>query len=101
MQDLEKCGPAGRDCIEKNSAETFDCSVNCKGFYADVQRAEERTGDKGLNGKWEEDMDKNMYLNLLSEYKDFKRSIVRHYRFNGNNKTNYGKFRPKISSLLQ
>ena len=92
MQDLKRCSPTGRDCIERNSAETFNCSFNCEGFYADVQWAEERTTDEGRSGNRDEEMDKKMYLALLSEYKHFKRSIVQHYRFNGTNKTNYGKF---------
>ena len=67
LQDQEQCSPTGRDCIERNSAETFNCSVNCEGFYADVQREEERTGDEGHTGKKDEDMDQKMYLALLSE----------------------------------
>ena len=97
MQDLKKCSPTGRDCIERNSARTFNCSFNCEGFYADVQWAEERTGDEGRTGKWDEweEIDKHKYLTLLSEYKHFKRSIVQHYRFNGvANETNYGKLSP-------
>ena len=31
------CDPNGRDCIEENSAETFNCSTTCTGIYADVQ----------------------------------------------------------------
>ena len=31
------CDAKGRDCIEKNSAETFNCSTACTGIYADVQ----------------------------------------------------------------
>ena len=99
LQDLGKCSPAGRDCIERNSAETFNCNVSCEGFYADVQRTEERTADEGCTGKRDEEMDKQKYLTLLSEYKHFKRSIVQHYRFNGTTKPNYGKFRSSISSL--
>ena len=33
---MERCDPKGRDCIEKNSAETFNCSTTCVGIYADV-----------------------------------------------------------------
>ena len=98
-QDLNKCSLTGRDCIERNSAETFNCSVNCEGFYADVQWAEERTADEGRTRKRDEEMDKQKYLTLLSEYKHFKTSIVQHYRFNGAAKTNFGKFRRSISSL--
>ena len=35
-QDLERCDPKGRDCIEKNFADTFDCNATCVGVYADV-----------------------------------------------------------------
>ena len=94
LQDLKKCSPTGRDCIERNSAETFNCSVNCEGFYADVHAVEGHTGEK------DEEMDKKKYLTLLSEYNHFKRSIVQHYRFTiGVAETNYGEFRPSISSL--
>merc|ERR1711963_379629 len=33
----EICNPKGRDCIEKTSAKTFNCSTTCVGIYADVQ----------------------------------------------------------------
>ena len=36
-QDLEICGPKGRDCIERNSTKSFNCSTTCEGIYADVQ----------------------------------------------------------------
>ena len=36
-QDLERCDPKGRDCIERNFAETFNCSTTCVGINADVQ----------------------------------------------------------------
>ena len=31
------CGPKGRDCIERYSSNTFNCSSTCKGIYANVQ----------------------------------------------------------------
>ena len=31
------CNPKGRDCIEKNSLESFNCNTTCVGIYADVQ----------------------------------------------------------------
>ena len=34
---MQICDPNGRDCIEENSAETFNCSTSCTGIYADVQ----------------------------------------------------------------
>ena len=33
---MSRCGPVGRDCIEKKSTQTFNCSVTCEGVYADV-----------------------------------------------------------------
>ena len=36
-QDMEICGPKGRDCIERNSTRSFNCSTTCEGIYADVQ----------------------------------------------------------------
>ena len=30
------CDPKGRDCIEKNSTKSFNCSTTCEGIYADV-----------------------------------------------------------------
>ena len=37
LQGMVTCGPKGRDCIERNSIESFNCSVTCEGVYADVQ----------------------------------------------------------------
>ena len=34
---MEICGPTGRDCIERNSTKSFNCSTTCEGIYADVQ----------------------------------------------------------------
>ena len=34
---MKMCSPEGRDCIEKMSTSTFNCSVACEGIYADVQ----------------------------------------------------------------
>ena len=31
------CDAKGRDCIEKNSSETFHCNTTCIGIYADVE----------------------------------------------------------------
>ena len=73
LKDLEKCSPAGRDCIEKNSAETFNCSISCEGIYADIhwQRNEEMTYE----------IDKEKYAMLSSEYQNFKRKNVEIFRF--------------------
>ena len=38
-QDLERCDSKGRDCIENNFTETYNCSTTCVGINADVQWA--------------------------------------------------------------
>ena len=77
---MKKCDPEGRDCIEKNSAETFNCSMTCKGMYADIY---------WKVGKMEDEMDKEKYTELLSEYEKFKKENVKHFEFSsatsGNN----------------
>ena len=47
---MEICNPKGRDCIEKNSAETFDCSTNCVGIYVDVQKDVRKNFGKEMRG---------------------------------------------------
>ena len=34
---MQVCEPTGRDCIERNSIRTFNCSSTCEGIYATVQ----------------------------------------------------------------
>ena len=134
---MKKCSPKGRDCIERNSARSFNCSATCEGIYADVQWVDERMeGDledelanenvekklkgkhdeemydsitemkrmlkdmrkemidqKGRIGKRGEEMDKEKFLTLISEYKRLKMNNVQHFRFNSAaNLTNFGKF---------
>ena len=31
------CEPKGRECIERNSSQAFNCSSTCKGIYATVE----------------------------------------------------------------
>ena len=38
---MKTCSPKGRDCIELHSADTFNCSTNCEGVYADIQWIDE------------------------------------------------------------
>ena len=78
LQDVAKCSPTGRDCIEKNSIESFNCSVTCEGIYADVQMRQMKESDERKG----EELDKQKYIELISEYKKFKRNGVRHFRFN-------------------
>ena len=36
LQAVQKCGPEGRDCIERHSSLDFNCSVTCEGIFADT-----------------------------------------------------------------
>ena len=83
LQDMKKCDPKGRDCIEKNSAKTFNCSMTCNGMYADIN---------WKVGNMEDEMDKEKYTELLSEYENFKKENVKHFRFSsGAYWKNFGK----------
>ena len=123
LQDMETCDPKGRDCIEDNAANTFNCSLSCEGFYADVQWVEDiqnnqeeflaedeldirttsmsqvireelirtRLKYKALNreiqmmkesiSKRGNELDSQLYEKLISEYKQFKKNQVQHFRF--------------------
>ena len=104
-QDIEICGPRGRDCIERNLTTTFNCSTTCEGIYADVQWVEKKTeeeieeeavetemgemvyeelkklrkrlADLERNTKGEE-LDKEKYKMLI----ETETKIVKHFRFN-------------------
>ena len=106
-QDMKKCSPEGRDCIESKSTWTFNCSVACEGIYADVQWEENIEEDedelgnkfsgtykklyktlkqeiqtiKGSVSKNGNELDRKKYMKLISEYRQFKRNKVQHFRF--------------------
>ena len=40
------CDSKGRDCIEKNSLESFNCNTTCVGIYADVQFVQKSMKDE-------------------------------------------------------
>ena len=56
---MEICNPKGRDCIEKNSAETFNCSTTCVGIYADVRWAG-NTIEEGTDDDFKEEIGSDM-----------------------------------------
>ena len=71
LQDLEKCSPKGRDCFEKHSSQTFNCSATCEGVYADVlwdadtilkKDIDDELVEEQLDGGVEEDVRKEMDL---------------------------------------
>ena len=132
LQDLEMCSPKGRDCIERNSTKSFNCSTTCEGIYADVQwvgkkieEMEDGEAEEDVETEFEgkvdensnkllkrlaylekemkllkssgqekgEELDKEKYKMLITEYRKFKTKNVRHFRFNsGENSSAFGKF---------
>ena len=92
LKDLEKCSPRGRDCIEKNFAQTFNCNVTCEGIYADVQLVNGEEPKEMMRDKNPEQLlDKMDLLRLIFEYQEFKRTRVQHFRFNSEaNTTMFG-----------
>ena len=131
LQDMATCDPKGRDCIERNSSESFHCNTTCAGIYADVEwvkkdiegeiSEEESEENKRaeLKGKIDDDimkmfllleskmklmktdmknsfeelmkiatgqkgeeLDKEKFNMLISEYRKFKTKNVKHFRFN-------------------
>ena len=83
MQTRKICSTAGRDCIEQNSAKTFNCSFTCEGMYADIN---------WKAAKMKNEMDKEKYSELSSEYRNFKREYVKHFEFSSETSLSmYGK----------
>ena len=111
---MKICDAKDRDCIEDNSAKTFNCNTTCVGIYADVQwigqnieqefeeekahqtlTAEGEIGDSLLKrvlhlereiklctGQRGDELDKEKYKMLISEYRKFKTKNVKNFRFN-------------------
>ena len=67
---MQICNPNGRDCIQRNSAETFNCSTSCTGIYADVQWVgsdieEELKDDTDELGDWKGKVGDDMRFALI------------------------------------
>ena len=98
-KETNKCSPIGRECIEKNFAETFGCNVTCKGIYADVQWTDESMEEdvsrevlKKNKAKRMMNMGKMKMLRLISNYKAFKKNVVRQFSFSSTTSTSsFGK----------
>ena len=73
------CSPEGRDCIENKATSTFNCSVACEGIYADVQWVENVV--EGMEGKKRDGLDRQKFEKMMSEYNQFKKNQVQHFRF--------------------
>ena len=69
----------------------FKSVTEMKQMYINLRK--EMKLQKGSIAKRGEEMDKEKYLTLISEYKRFKMNNVQHFRFNSAaNSTNFGKF---------
>ena len=83
---MERCDPKGRDCIEKNSAATFNCSTTCVGIYADVipksRRIEGAIGEKGHELDRDEVLDRmhrrlaELERKMSTEEEDFQKVVA-------------------------
>ena len=80
---MKICDSEGRDCIEENSADTYNCSITCAGMYADTNWKDEQLRDE---------KDKDKFTMLSSEYHNFKKEHVKHFRFSSEASSSmYGK----------
>ena len=85
LQAMQKCGPEGRNCIEKHSTLVFNCSLTCEGIFADtlhlgLDKVERNMKDSfSKNGA---ELDEKKFEKLVSEYKNFKKENCQHFRFN-------------------
>ena len=74
LQDMEICGPKGRECIERNSTKSFNCSTTCEGIYADVQwvgktieeDVEDDEAEEDIETEFEVDENSNKLLKRLA-----------------------------------
>ena len=82
LQEYKECDPRGRDCIEKNYAQTFNCNVTCEGIYADVALLQGKGPKEILKDKNPDGLDNVDLLRLISEYKAFRRTQAQHFKFN-------------------
>ena len=80
---MEICGPEGRQCIQKNSANTFNCSTTCQGIYADVTQWDDIYTMETVE---------DVMQPIIAEYKTFKKNNVRHFKFDSSaNTTVFGR----------
>ena len=64
------CDLKGRDCIEANSAKTFNCSTTCVGIYADVQFKEKLLQEERDGGETEKT------IKLTGKGEEFERQLA-------------------------
>ena len=59
------CGPKGRDCIEDNIVNTFNCITTCRGIYADVQWV-----GNNINEEMKDELPQHLVKTQLEEGRD-------------------------------
>ena len=82
---MDVCDEKGRDCIERSSTNTYNCSTTCVGIYADVQQ-EDMNSEEGA-------ADSEKYKMLVAEYRKFKAKNVKHFKLNPSNSNAFGEFK--------
>ena len=79
-QDMEICDPKGRDCIESNSTESFNCSMTCEGIYADVQWVGNKIEEDDMKNEGEEAFESKLKGEVGEElnkfYKRLEKEII-------------------------
>ena len=100
---MEICDPKGRDCIEKFSAETFNCSTTCVGIYADVwieKNIEAETADENSATYIEDDMRANSTDDVLDRVQrrlvELERKMERMEKVVGQKEEELGKEKFKL-----
>ena len=75
MNEIEETFDAELDFTDKVEAEMY------KKMYKKLMEDIERKMGEQLKGKWEEEVDRKKYRQLISEYIQFKRNNVKHFKF--------------------
>ena len=120
---MDVCDLKGRDCIERNSTKTYNCSTTCVGIYADVQSEDLLLEDYIINKEKEKASISNKladlirkevmrmkrrekgerykkYKMLVDEYRKFKAKNVKHFKLNPSANSNaFGEFEYPIFNV--
>ena len=84
---LEICNPKGRDCIESNATQDFNCIDTCKGLHADVQLEEDKVGLISDVATKERGQSRQHLDNMIEEYRTFKNNSVKSFTFNASRRS--------------
>ena len=69
------CDTKGRDCIEENSAKTFECNTTCTGIYADVEWVGKNIEEEFRNDDIQTNLEGKIDQELLKVLLLFKNDI--------------------------